>query len=32
MSVKNNWNWYIGKAHNKIDVFSYSLLKINKSF
>ena len=30
--VQNNWNRYIGKALNNIDVFSYSPLKIDKSF
>ena len=29
--VQTNWNGYIGKTRNHIDVSSYSSLKINKS-
>ena len=29
--VQTNWNGYIGKTRNQIDVFSYSPLKIDKS-
>ena len=29
--VQTNWNGYIGKTRNHIDVFSYSSLKIDKS-
>ena len=30
--AQNNWNGYIGKTLNNIDIFSYSPLKINKLF
>ena len=32
VTAQNNWNRYIGKKLNNIDIFSYSPLKIDKSF
>ena len=32
VTVQNNWNRYIGEKLSNIDIFSYSPLKIDKSF